>query len=152
MIRAFVLALLIATAPAHATLGDRAGNAALADSATTLGALALGAAEANPIGLATIPAKIGILWHCKALPEDERAECLSVADALWGGAAVNNVCIIAALLTAGAFAPVCVAAGVGYGIWSWNKSAPEREFAYKCEEAKRAWGMTEKCVFKAAEG
>lgn len=144
MIRAIILALLLSGC---ASLEQRANTAAVGDGVTTLGALALGAVEANPLGLVTIPAKWAILGYVKTLPADEQAQYHASAGAIWGGAAVNNVCVIAAILTAGTFAPVCIAAGIGYGIWAWREATPERDFYAACAEAKRAWGMTEKCEF-----
>ena len=124
------------------------GHSDRSDGGTTIGALALGAAEANPLGLATVVLKYPLLQYCKGLPEDERTECYSAANAVWGGAAVNNVCVIAAILTGGAFAPVCIAAGIGYGVYAWNDTTPEQDFYTACAEYRRVSGESFRCEYQ----
>lgn len=130
------------------TLEQRANGAAVADTVTTAGALALGATELNPVNWATIPIKLATLLYCKTLPEDEKAQCHATVGPIWGGAAVNNLCVVAMILTGGAFMPVCIAGGIGYGVYAWNESAPEREFYAGCTEYRRVSGGTFRCIYQ----
>lgn len=131
-----------------ASLEERANTAAGADTATTVGALALGATELNPANWATIPIKLATLLYCRTLPEDEKAACQSAVSAMYGGAAVNNVCVMVAILSAGTFAPACLLGGIGYGVWSWNESSAEREFYAACAEYRRVSGEAVRCVYR----
>ena len=154
-VKAISAALLVCTLgclPVHAaTLQDQAENAALADGLTTLGGLALGAAEANPLGLVTMLAKIPLLAHVKTLPQDEQAEWHATYGAVWGGAAANNLCIMAAIAAGGALAPICLLVGAAWGMNKWNASAAERELWAICRQERAYWGnphMT--CDFRKA--
>ena len=140
-IAAVLLACALTSQPIHAgTLQDEAEKAAIADGLTTLGGLALGAAEANPLGLVTLLAKIPLLAHVKTLPKDEQAEWHATYGAIWGGAAANNLCIIGAILTGGVLAPICPIVGVTWGINKWNASAMERELWAICRSERAYWG------------
>jgi hypothetical protein len=133
-----------------ATLQEDAEKAAIADGLTTLGGLALGAAEANPLGLVTLLAKAPMLARVKKLPQDEQAEWHATYSAMWGGAAANNLCIVGAILTGGALAPVCPVVGIAWGMKKWNASAMERELWAICRQERVYWGnphMT--CDFSA---
>lgn len=121
------------------TLQGEAEMAAAADALTTMGAAALGAAEANPLGVITLFAKIPLLAHVKTLPPDEQAEWHATYGALWGGAAANNLCVIGAILTGGAFVPLCPLAGIAWGVRSWNASAMERELWEICRQERAYW-------------
>lgn len=131
-----------------ATLEDKANTTALADNGTTIGALALGATEANPLGLAALVLKWPILRYIDTLPDDERAQGQAVVSAMWGGAAVNNVCVMVAILSAGTFAPACLLGGIGWGIYAWSESAAEREFYAACAEYRRVSGEQFRCVYR----
>lgn len=132
MIRAAVLSMLIATS-AHA---QTAGEAAAADMATTGVGLALGAAEANPLGLLTIPGKLIALEYANSLPTGEREYALSVLGSLWTGAAANNLCVIAAIVTGGAFAPFCIGVGLAVASAKWQEGSDERLFWAICADEK----------------
>jgi len=136
-----------------ATLKVQAETAAVADGITTLGGLALGAAEANPIGLISLVAKAPLLDHVKTLPQDEQAEWHATYGAMWSGAAANNLCIVAAILTGGALAPVCPIVGMAHGMKKWNESAMERELWAICREERAYWGNPQMtCDFFANAG
>jgi hypothetical protein len=121
------------------TLQNQAEMAAAADAVTTIGGAALGAAEANPLGIVTLLAKVPLLAYVKTLPLDEQAEWHATYGAFWGGAAANNLCIIGAILTGGALAPLCPVAGVAWGFKEWNASAMERELWAICREERAYW-------------
>lgn len=132
MFRALILSLLIATS-AHA---QTAGEAAAADVASTGIGLALGAAEANPLGLLTIPGKLIALEYANSLPTGEREYALSAMGSLWTGAAANNVCVILAIVTGGAFAPFCIGVGLAVASAKWQAEANERLFWAICADER----------------
>jgi len=121
------------------TLQDQAERSAAADALTTMGGVALGATEANPLGILTLLAKVPLLAHVKTLPQDEQAEWHATYGAIWGGAAANNLCIIGAILTGGALAVLCPVAGVAWGFKVWNASAMERELWSICRQERAYW-------------
>lgn len=131
MIRALILSLLCVTAQAQT-----AEQAAAADVATTGIGLALGAAEANPIGLLTLPAKLAAIQHAESLPTGEREYALSVISSMWTGAAANNLCVVAAILSGGAFAPACLVIGAAVGMQRWDAGADERLFWAICADER----------------
>lgn len=147
MFRILLLCLAL-SACANQPLSERANNAAIGDGVSTVAAVAAGASELNPLGLATAVAKYPVLEYCKTLAEGEQAECYAAASAVWSGAAINNACVIVALLTSGAIAPACLLGGIGFAAYAWNASAAEREYMAVCAEVKRVWAMDEKCVFQ----
>ena len=111
-------------------------QAAAADVATTGIGLALGAAEANPLGLLTLPAKLAAIQHAESLPTGEREYALSAISSMWTGAAANNLCIVAAILTGGAFAPACLIVGAAVGMQRWDAGADERLFWAVCADER----------------
>lgn len=133
MLRALVLSLLCVTAQAQT-----AEQAAAADVATTGIGLALGAAEANPLGLLTIPGKLIALEYANSLPTGEREYALSAISSMWTGAAVNNLCVIAAVLSCGAFAPACLIVGAAVGMQRWDAGAQERLFWAICARERES--------------
>lgn len=136
--RALAALLLALCLHAHADTSERAQNAAIADVATTAGALVLGATEANPLGLLTLPMKIVLLQYAETLPDGEKQSTQEWMHALWMGAAANNACVIVAILTGGAFAPACIAAGIAAGAYRWKQSEGEREFWWLCAQEKQS--------------
>ena len=133
MIRALVLSLLCLSAQAQTV-----EHAAVADVATNGIGLALGAAEANPIGLLTLPAKLAAIQHAESLPTGEREYALSVISSMWTGAAANNLCIITAILSGGAFAPACLIVGAAVGMQRWDAGADERLFWAICAHERES--------------
>lgn len=125
---------LALTLSAHA--GDRATEAAIEDLATTGVGIALGAAEMNPAGLVVIPLKFALLSHAESLPDGDKQHQKSVIASVWRGAAANNVCVIASIVTGGTFAPACVAIGLIAGVHEWQAGADERTFWRICQHEK----------------
>ena len=112
---------------------DEALDGAVADGVTTAVGLAAGAVELNPLGpVLGIGMKVVLFQYAKSLPESERPRVYAAAASLWQGAAANNLCVAASLLSGGSFAPVCLAVGVAWGVKKWRDTAPEREFQEAC--------------------
>lgn len=112
---------------------DEAFTGAVADGLTTAVGLAAGAAELNPLGpVLAIGMKLALWQYAKGLPDTEQPGTYAAAAALWQGAAANNVCVAASILSGGSFAPACVALGVAWGVKTWKESEPEREFWAGC--------------------
>lgn len=157
--RAFLVAAALAAAGSAfaadavpPSLEQQANRAAVADVATTGLGLAAGAAEANPLGAVfSVVAKPLMLQYIASLPEEQRAEPRALASSIWGGAAFNNVCTLLAIATGGGFAPVCIVAGIAYGLHAWQQSEPERQFwAEACPTARADSGNPDlKCVYVA---
>ena len=131
---ALLLALSLA---AHADTAHDAQQAAIADVATTGIGLALGAAEANPLGIATLPLKLIALDYADKLPTGERETLQSAIASVWTGASVNNVCVILALVTGGAFGAGCIVAGLAVAVGRWTAGEQEREFWQICADYMR---------------
>ena len=128
-----LVALLLAFClTVHAGPAEQAQQSAAADVVTTGVGLALGAAEANPLGLALIPLKLIALDYAGRLPDGEKQTVQSAVGSFWLGAAANNICVIFSLLSGGTFAPLCAAAGVAVALQRWNAGADEREFWALC--------------------
>ena len=128
-----MVALLLAFClTVHAGPAEQAQQSAAADVVTTGVGLALGAAEANPLGLALIPLKLIALDYAGRLPDGEKQTVQSAVGSFWLGAAANNICVIFSLLSGGTFAPLCAAAGVAVALQRWNAGADEREFWALC--------------------
>lgn len=139
--------LLTLCLTAQADPAQRAQEAAVADVATTVLGLSLGVAEANPLGLATIPLKWGILEYASRLPDGEKQTVQSAVGSFWLGAAANNICVIAMLVTGGALTPVCVALGVVTAVHSWQSGSLERDFWMVCA-SERQTNPKLQCNFK----
>lgn len=132
----FIVAALLAAALgcAHArSANDEALGGAIADGLTTAVGLAAGAAELNPLGpILAIGMKVVVLNYAKGLPDTEQPAAYAAAASWWQGAAANNLCIAASVLSGGSFAPACVALGVAWGLKTWQDTEPEREFWQGC--------------------
>jgi len=136
--RIIVALLLTLCLTARADPAGQAQHAAAADVATTGVGLALGAAEANPLGLALIPLKLVALDYAAGLPDGEKQTVQSAVGSFWLGAAANNICVIFSILSGGTFAPLCAAAGVAVALQRWNAGADEREFWWLCAQEKQS--------------
>lgn len=144
-----LVALLLAFClTAQADPSQRTQEAAVADVATTVMGLSLGAAEANPLGLALIPLKLIVLDYAAGLPDGEKQTVQSAVGSFWLGAAANNICVIFSLLSGGTFAPLCAAAGVAVALQRWNAGADEREFWALCAR-ERVQNPKTTCEFTA---
>lgn len=151
--RALVLSLLIATS-AHADDFTRPRIEAVAahasDIATTGAGLALGAAEANPLGVLLVPAKAVAYHRIKASPEVEQPAMWAAYEAMGWGASANNACVIAAVSTGGPAIVPCLAVGAVAAALSWAIDQPRRqrmEFEAMCDEAKKT-NPALTCVWK----
>lgn len=105
-------------------LDKNAMHAAVADGISTSLALSAGAVEMNPlistspIGLIALTgAKIGLVKFADRLPEPNKRLVIKTSSAVWGGAAVNNLMVLAS-----APSPVALVAGVVAGVLWWRHS------------------------------
>ena len=149
---AVAAALVAGACGAQAQTREGAQEAAVADALSTAAGLALGAVEVNPLGpLLAIGMKAAMLQHAKTLPDTEQPAAYAMAESVWGGAAANNMCITAAILTGGGFAPACIAQGVAWGMKTWKDSERERQFWEGCA-LLRQYANEPKlaCVYDAA--
>jgi hypothetical protein len=118
-----------ATCASAQELEQSARSAAVADTASTALGLAAGAVELNPLGpVLSIGMKAAYLNYAETLPEPEKAVALAASSSIWSGAAANNLCVVAAILTGGAFAPACIVVGVAWGLRAWRQTEHERQF------------------------
>ncbi|MBL8387019.1 MAG: hypothetical protein JNK17_02160 [Hydrogenophaga sp.] len=126
-----------------------AGQAA--DVATTAAGLALGAAEANPLGLATLGVKAVVAHQIRQAPADEQPGLWSAYGAFGWGAAANNLCVVAAMATGGVSAALCPLLGLaaGMSVWEADKAAREEAtfWAICARERERVPGL--ECVYTA---
>lgn len=136
--KALAALLLALCLSAHADPSERAQNAAIADVASTGAALALGAAEANPLGLLTLPMKFAAIRYAEGLPDGDKQTAQSVISSMWRGAAANNVCVIMSIVTGGTFAPVCAIAGFAVAWHEWQSGEIERQFWMVCAYEKQS--------------
>ena len=130
-----------------------ASDAVVADVASTGVGLALGAAEANPLGLVTIPVKLSLLAYAENLPDGEKQQAQTMLSAVWNGAAVNNVCVIAVILTGGAASFPCILLGLGYGAWEYTSTKANQmqaEFTEMCLSARKEMPNM-KCFYKGVQ-
>jgi hypothetical protein len=142
-VKHLALAILLTATSAHAEDFTRpkveAVAAHAADIATTGAGLALGAAEANPLGLLLVPAKAVAYHRIKASPEVEQPGLWAAYEAMGWGAAANNACVIAAVSTGGPAIVPCLAVGGVAAALSWTIDQPRRqrlEFEAICAEAQ----------------
>lgn len=128
---------------------QQARNAAVADGVTTAVGIALGAAEMNPLGpVLAVSLKAVALGYVDKLPEVEQPNAHAVMASVWSGFSANNVCITAALLTGGSFAPACVAVGLGWGVKTWKDTERERLFWEGCAMLRSYASLPElPCVY-----
>ncbi|WP_374640765.1 hypothetical protein [Hydrogenophaga sp.] len=134
---------------AMATLSTDAVNGQWADVGSTGVGLALGAAEANPLGILTLGLKVMTYNNIVKAPELEQPALWSAYGALGWGAAANNLCVIAAIATGGAAAAVCPLIGLatGLGTYSADEEARNRAtFDAMCKDARKSQPALE-CVY-----
>jgi hypothetical protein len=120
-----LLALFAGAAQAESpdTAGSRIANMGIAaDLGTTAVGLAMGAAEANPLGLATIPLKFIVKAQIEKIPEEnQRREAMAQFTGVQFGAAAANLCTLA--VGHPAVTAVCLAGGLIAG-YNAVKSVP----------------------------
>lgn len=112
---------------------EQAIQAGVADGVSTAVGLAAGAVELNPLGpVLAMGMKVAMFQYASTLPDTEQPAVYAAAASMWSGAAANNLCVTASILSGGAFAPACVALGVAWGLKTWKDSEPERQFWEGC--------------------
>lgn len=130
-------------------LSDDAVTGQWADVGSTGIGLALGAVEANPLGILTLGIKVATYNNIKKAPEVEQPALWSAYGALGWGAAANNVCVIAAIATGGAGAAICPLIGLvtGLGTYSADEEARNRAtFDAMCKDMRKTNPALE-CVY-----
>ena len=152
-----LLAALLLAGSANAqsaALSDAANAGIAADVGTTALGLALGAAEANPLGLAVLPLKFLVKAQIDKIPEEnQRREATAQFTGMQYGAAAANLCTLA--IGNPVLAVVCFAGGLAYG-YDKVKSIPTQtdcvnKHIAKFEEAA-ATGRVYKVSLKTCEG
>lgn len=121
-------------------LRDNAVAGQVADVSSTGLGLALGAAEANPLGILTLGVKAIAYKQIKEAPATEQPAMWSAYGAFGWGATANNLCVIAAIATGGAAAALCPLIGVVAGVTVYNGDEDKRNretFAAICQEQRR---------------
>jgi hypothetical protein len=123
-----------------------------ADVGTTGVGLALGAAEANPLVVATLGAKAYAAHQIAAAPAVDQPYLLGALDAFGWGAAANNVCVIAVIVSGGAGAAACPALGLaaGWRVWGAGAAARDRATFDAVCAAERARRPEIVCVYTVA--
>ena len=130
--------LLLCLLSACTTLQDKATTSAANDLISTAAGLAVGATEANPLGVVLIPAKVGVLAYTSGLPTGERETVQAAVTAIWTGAAANNWCVVVAIATGGVLAPACIVIGTVVAWQLWTGSEMERQFWALCARDRQA--------------
>jgi hypothetical protein len=153
----FIAALLLAgtaSAQSAAPLSDAATAGIAADVGTTALGLSMGAAEANPLGLAVLPLKFLVKAQIDKIPEEnQRREATAHFTGMQYGAAAANLCTLA--IGNPVLAAMCFAGGLAYG-YDKVKSIPTEtdcvnKHIAKFEEAV-ATGRVYRVSLKTCEG
>jgi hypothetical protein len=112
---------------------DQAIHAVIADGVSTAVGLAAGAAEMNPLGpLLAMGMKAVLFRHAASLPDTEQPTVYAAAASVWSGAAANNICVTASILSGGSFAPACLLVGAAWAYRTWKATEHERTFWEGC--------------------
>jgi hypothetical protein len=132
---------------------EQARDAAIADGVSTAVGLAVGATELNPLGpILAFGMKTAVFEYTKTRPDTERPAAYAAAASVWSGAAANNLCVAAAIVTGGTFGPVCIAVGVAWGMKTWKDSEHERLFWEGCAMLREYAGEpTLECIYTPPE-
>jgi hypothetical protein len=100
--------------PPEQGIREQARDGQLADVASTAVGLAFGASEANPLGLLLLPLKYIVFQEFDAMPPGPERDRAFLHLKAWGyGPAVNNMCVVLAIVTGGTGAVVCPILGLG---------------------------------------
>lgn len=110
-------------------LQDQAVTGHVADVGSTAVGLAMGAAEANPLGLLTLGVKAVAYQQIKEAPAVEQPEMWSTYGAFGWGATANNLCVIAAIASGGAGAALCPLIGMATGVGVYSADEENRNRA-----------------------
>ena len=127
-----IIAALVLAASAGAHADDLRASAVrghAADLGSTGIGLAVGAAEANPLGILAMGVKAIAYQQINAAPAVEQPALWSATGAFGWGAAANNVCILAAIATGGALAAVCPVIGAAAGLAAYSADEDVRNRA-----------------------
>jgi hypothetical protein len=152
--------LLLAAALAAAAGGAGAQDAehqartgAVTDGVSMAVSFAAGVADMNPVVPVLVMGMKAVTFeYTRTLPETERPAAYATAASVWQGTAVNNVCMTAAVLTGGGFLPACVAAGLAWGMKTWNDSERERRFWEHCAIVREFAQQPDfACVYRPAD-
>lgn len=120
-----------------------------ADVGTTAVGLAMGAAEANPLGVAAVGLKAVAYQHIERQSAVEQPRLWGMYGALGWGAAANNLCVIAGISTGGVALGVCPVLGVAAGLSLYRAAEDRRNreiFDAVCAE-QRATNPELVCVY-----
>lgn len=152
------LATCAASGQVRAEESSALQNSAVAGQVADVGStglgLALGAAEANPLGILTLGVKAIAYKQIKEAPATEQPAMWSAYGAFGWGATANNVCVIAAIATGGAAAALCPLVGLftGMTVYGGDEEKRNREtFAAICEQQRQA-NPKLACEFKGNNG
>jgi hypothetical protein len=135
-----VWVVLITVGCATISSKDKATSGQVADVASTVTGLALGAVEANPLGIATLAAKVIAYDRIKKAPEIEQPALWSAYGALGWGATANNVCVIALIVSGGTAVSLCSVIGIIAGVSAYQQDETQRHealFNAICRVAKK---------------
>ena len=123
----------------------------LSDVGSTAIGLAVGATEANPLGIVSLALKAAVYQKITEAPETERPELWGMYGALGWGATANNICVISTAAT-GVGILLCPLIGLIAGTSVYAAGEEERNratFAAICDQ-KRKEVPTLSCEFKEA--
>jgi hypothetical protein len=146
--------LSTALGPAKAQQAEeQARGGAVADGVSTAMGLAANVVNVHPlVPLVSIGLKAATFHYAETVPETDRPATYAFAAASWQGAAANNLCMTAAVLSGGSFLPACVVLGVAWGLKTWNDSEHERRFWERCAVLRQFTGDPNlPCVYKPPE-
>ena len=122
---------------------EKSALAGSADALTTALAIANGGVEANPLGaVAAVLIKPVVIGMIATQPKEDQAAMFSIATSVWGGASINNLCI---LVGGGAG---CIVAGIAAAYGFWTSTSDERSFWSVCKESKKT-NPAANCVYTA---
>lgn len=152
-----LLAALVVSAVLHPARAqqaeEKAREGAIADGLSTAMGLAAHIVDVHPlIPIASIGMKAATFHYAESMPEAEQPATYAFAAATWQGAAANNLCMTAVLLSGGSILPACVALGVAWGLKTWNDSEHERRFWERCAVLREFTDNPKlPCVYKPPE-
>jgi hypothetical protein len=146
------LALLILMGSTARADAAGAYGAGVADCLTTGIGLSIGFVEFNPLGpVIACAMKPLVIEIADDLPEPSRTNTLTATQAVWTGAAFNNLALIVAKVLGVSAGPAAPLIGLVAAWHVWASTADEREFARLCAVHR---ALAEKpelaCIFSAA--
>jgi hypothetical protein len=121
-----------------AALQTAAVTGQVADVGTTAVGLALGAAEANPLGLVALGVKALMYDQIQRAPASEQPALWSIYGAFGWGATANNLCVIAAITTGGIAGALCPLIGLATGLSVYSADEDARTRATNAAQQEAA--------------